>query len=407
MLLYAPEKVYQLDQAAVKVDRLAEVELMQRAGRSVWRALLRRWPGSEKITVFAGSGNNGGDAFVVALCARQSGLEVQLLVQGDLSHQSETSRHFRERYEQAGGSIETWQGQTIGGDVIVDGLLGIGLERGLDQAWQDLIGRINSAACPRIAIDIPSGLNGSTGNPQPVAVEADLTVTFIGTKTGQFLADGPDYCGELLFDDLGVSRAARAAVEPRLQVIENCRLPPRRRRNTHKNHYGNLLIVGGDEGMSGAVTLAARAALRSGAGLVTALVHPECRGNLAAFPEIMVRGWGALAEKLPQADVVVVGPGLGDSAEAGSLDRRLAGAVFSDIDEGSPLFGRIEGVLVTRVEAGSAAWRYGLRPGDVVLAVNRERVRSLAELDEAVRAGGAALLLNIQRGRSSVLLMLR
>ncbi len=95
------------------------------------------------------------------------------------------------------------------------------------------------------------------------------------------------------------------------------------------------------------------------------------------------------------------------SAEAGSLDRRLAGAVFSDIDESSPLHGRIEGVLVTRVEAGSAAWRYGLRPGDVVLAVNRERVRSLAELDEAVRAGGAALLLNIQRGRSSVLLMLR
>ena len=95
------------------------------------------------------------------------------------------------------------------------------------------------------------------------------------------------------------------------------------------------------------------------------------------------------------------------TAEAGGLDRRLAGAVFSDIDEGSPLHGRIEGVLVTRVEAGSPAWRHGLRPGDVVLAVNRERVRALAELDEAVRAGGASLLLNIQRGRSSVLLIVR
>ena len=106
-------------------------------------------------------------------------------------------------------------------------------------------------------------------------------------------------------------------------MIENCRLPLPRRRNTHKNHYGSLLIVGGDEGMSGAVALAARAALRSGAGLVTALVHPGCVGNLAAFPEIMVRGWDALAEKLPQASVVVVGPGLGDSVEAGRLLERL------------------------------------------------------------------------------------
>ncbi len=337
MLLYEPEAVYRLDQAAVKVDRLAEIELMQRAGRSVWRALLRRWPGVEKITVFAGSGNNGGDAFVVALCARESGVDVQLLLQGDLSRQSDTSRHFRERYERAGGSIETWQGQAIGGEAIVDGLLGIGLQRSLDETWQDLIGRINEASCPRIAIDIPSGLNGLTGNPQPVAVEADLTVTFIGAKTGQYLADGPDYCGQLLFDDLGVSRTARAGVEARLQLIENCRLPPPRRRNTHKNHYGNLLIVGGDEGMSGAVALAARAALRSGAGLVTALVHPDCRSNLAAFPEIMVRGWDALAEKLPQASVVVVGPGLGGSTAAGRLLEQLQHAAVPLVIDASAL----------------------------------------------------------------------
>jgi NAD(P)H-hydrate epimerase len=93
-------------------------------------------------------------------------------------------------------------------------------------------------------------------------------------------------------------------------------LPPLRRRNSHKNHYGNLLIIGGDEGMSGAVALAALAALRSGAGLVTALVHPQCRANLASFPEIMVLGWDALESRLSQASVVVVGPGLGDSAAA-------------------------------------------------------------------------------------------
>jgi len=99
-------------------------------------------------------------------------------------------------------------------------------------------------------------------------------------------------------------------------VIETCQLPPPRKKNSHKNHYGNLLFIGGDQGMSGAVALAAQAALRSGAGLVTALVHPECRGNLASFPEIMVLGWDALESKLPQASVIVVGPGLGDSTAA-------------------------------------------------------------------------------------------
>jgi NAD(P)H-hydrate epimerase len=340
MLLYTPESVYQLDKAAVSVDGFAEIELMQRAGRSVWRALLARWPAVEKITVFAGSGNNGGDAFVVALCAREQGVDVQLLIQGDLSRQSDTSRHFTELWQQGGGSFEQWQGQAIAGEIIVDGLLGIGLQRELNAEWQDLINRINRHESPRVAIDIPSGLNGLTGNPQPVAVSAELSVTFIGAKTGQYLADGPDYCGELIFEDLGVSASARAGVAAALEVVDSCRLPAPRKKNTHKNHYGNLLIIGGDQGMSGAVTLAARAALRSGAGLVTALVHPECRANLAAFPEIMVLGWDALEAKLPQANVVVVGPGLGDSEQANSMLKRLqklslpmvvdAGALKSD-----------------------------------------------------------------------------
>ncbi len=323
MLLYTPESVYQLDKAAVVKDGFAEIELMQRAGRSVWRALLARWPAVEKVTVFAGSGNNGGDAFVVALCAREQGVDVQLLIQGDLSRQSDTSRHFSELWQQGGGSHEDWRGQAISGDVIVDGLLGIGLQRELNAEWQDLINTINLHDSPRVAIDIPSGLNGLTGNPQPVAVAAQLSVTFIGAKTGQYLADGPDYCGELIFEDLGVSANARTQVAARLEVVESCRLPAPRKKNSHKNHYGNLLIIGGDQGMSGAVALAAGAALRSGAGLVTALVHPECRANLSAFPEIMVLGWDALEAKLLQANVIVVGPGLGESEGAANILRRL------------------------------------------------------------------------------------
>lgn len=326
MLLYTPEAVYQLDHAAVAVDGFSETELMQRAGECVWRAIDARWPQLKRITVFAGSGNNGGDAFVVALCARQQQAEVQLLVQGDLSRQSDTSRHFRERWEQAGGVHESWQGQQLLGEVIVDGLLGIGLQRELDRDWQNLVRAINRSAAARVAIDIPSGLNAECGVAQPVAVEAMLTVTFIGRKIGQFLADGPDYCGELLYQNLGVSKRVGASQAPALEVIESCRLPAARKRNTHKNHYGNLLIVGGGRGMSGAVALAARAALRAGAGLVTALVHPDCRNNLAAFAEIMTLGWDALEEKLADASVVIVGPGLGSSDGAQECLQRLRSA---------------------------------------------------------------------------------
>lgn len=316
MLLFTPDKVYRLDKAAVEQDGFAEIELMQRAGRRVWQAIAERWPQLTRITVFAGAGNNGGDAFVVALSARREGVEVQLLIQGDLSRQSETSRHFKQQWEQVGGEFEAWDGQELSGEIIVDGLLGIGLQRELDDQWQALIATINRCEVPRIAIDIPSGLNGLTGNPQPVAVDAHTTVTFIGAKTGQFIADGPDYCGELIYADLGVSARVRHSVPAALDVIESCRLPAPRKKNTHKNHYGNLLIIGGDQGMSGAVALAAQAALRSGAGLVTALVHPECRANLASFPEIMVSGWEALEARLPDTTIVVVGPGLGTSDAA-------------------------------------------------------------------------------------------
>ena len=316
MLIYTPESVYKLDHAAVATDGFSEPELMQRAGERVWREIDTRWPGLRRITVFAGAGNNGGDAFVVALQARAQGVEVQLLVQGDLSRQSATSRHFCDLWQRGGGVCESWQGQSISGELIVDGLLGIGLQRELDPNWQDLVGTINQASQPCVAIDIPSGLNGLTGIAQPLAINAQLTVTFIGRKCGQFLADGPDHCGELVFDDLGISSRVASSQTAALEVIESCKLPAVRKRNSHKNHYGNLLIVGGDLGMSGAVALAAQAALRSGAGLVTALVHPDCQANLAAFPEIMVLGWDALEARLADASVVVVGPGLGRTADA-------------------------------------------------------------------------------------------
>lgn len=318
MYLYQPESVYRMDKSAVEVDGLSEIELMGRAGARVWREITDRWPGVSTVTIFAGAGNNGGDAFVVAILARQQDVDVQFIVKGDLSRQSETSAHYRNNWQSIGGEIEDWEQQAIKGEVVVDGLLGIGLTRSLDEDWQLLINEINRSGVPRVAIDIPSGLNGGTGVPQPCAVIADLTVTFIGRKIGHFIADGPDYCGDLIFDDLGVSSVTSNSQTPALITIDsnNIVLPARRKRNSHKNHFGHILVVGGDRGMSGASSLAAQAALRSGAGMVSVVVHPDCVNNLSAFPELMVQSWNELDDKLAQASVVVVGPGLGHSESA-------------------------------------------------------------------------------------------
>ncbi len=314
-----------MDKAAVSCDGLSEIELMHRAGVRVWQSICERWPQLSKITVFAGSGNNGGDAFVVAILARQSNLEVQFIARGDLAGQSETSEHYRHVWLNAGGEIEQWQDQSIEGELIVDGLLGIGLKRSLDESWQLLINRINRYAAPKVAIDIPSGLNARTGVPQPVAIQAEITVTFIGRKLGHVLADGPDYCGELIFDDLGISSTTLYSQTPALEEINqsNLHLPLKRRLNSHKNSYGHVLVIGGDDGMAGAASLAAQAALRSGAGMVSVLVHPECVHSLASIPELMVRSWNDIEDKLAQASVVVVGPGLGQSEAAKACLTRL------------------------------------------------------------------------------------
>ena len=127
MFLYQTPALYALDKMAVELDGLPEVELMQRAGTRVWQVIQARWGSHlDTITVFVGNGNNGGDGFVVALQASAAGLAVQLISYGDLAAQSSTSAQYRQQWQQAGGSIETWQHQVIKGQVIVDGLLGIG-----------------------------------------------------------------------------------------------------------------------------------------------------------------------------------------------------------------------------------------------------------------------------------------
>jgi hydroxyethylthiazole kinase-like uncharacterized protein yjeF len=294
---------------------------MERAGRSVFEAARRAWPEARKWVVFCGAGNNAGDGYVVARLAQEAGLRVALCPLHPPESLRGDAATAAERWRTAGGRPIAWPVTDIDAyDLVVDALLGTGLDREPAGDYAAVIDAVNRAGRPVVAVDIPSGLQADTGVALGRAVRAGLTVTFIGNKRGLFTADGPDCAGKVVFADLETPDAVRDS-EPnpgiliREEIIQQ--LVPPRRRNTHKGSFGWLLVVGSDLGMSGAVRLCGEAALRSGAGKATLITRPEHAGlvNLAC-PELMVRGMDggqSLAELLGEVDALVAGPGLGQS----------------------------------------------------------------------------------------------
>ncbi len=324
--LYHREAVYRLDRQAMTLDAQPPCQLMARAARAAWNALTERWPEAHDLLILTGPGNNGGDAFALGTLALRARLNPRLIQLGGLDRQSSEAAACREDYLRHGGVMEAWQGELPVADVIVDGLLGIGLNKPLRDDWLRFIEAVNAHPAPVLSIDIPSGLHAETGRPLPEAVRAALTVTFIARKAGLYLADGPDCCGELLFDDLGLSRAARASESPALNLLQSADLhrPEPRRRNSHKYDYGSVLVIGGDRTLAGAALLAGQAALKAGVGLVRLCVHPDAVGSqLARAPELMCCGWDELEHHLPRASHLIVGPGLGRGNQAQALLHRL------------------------------------------------------------------------------------
>jgi len=380
--LYTAEQVYALDKMAIDIDAQPGLQLMYRAALAVWRNLQCRWPQIGRMLVFAGCGNNGGDAYAIACLARDDGLAVEVISMGDMSRQSTESAHFRRWWLEAGGFECEWSGQIPDCDAIVDGLLGIGLNKALDKQWIALIEAINQHPALRISVDIPSGLNADRGTAQPVAVQADLTVSFIGRKLGCFIADGPDFCGEYVFDDLGLARSSARRVNALAELLDErsiC-LPARRLNNSFKNRYGHVLVIGGCAEFAGAAHLAAAAALRMGAGLVSLCVHPLSATRMPAS-EIMLGTWPELEQMSARASVVVIGPGLGRSEQAIELLERagklaLPMVVDADALREDFLDGLASEEIVLTPHPGEAARLLGLVAEDI----QNDRVQALQAL---------------------------
>jgi NAD(P)H-hydrate epimerase len=326
--LYRAEQVREFDRMAIEEQGIPGAELMERAGKAAFNALREAWPRARRIAVLAGIGNNGGDAYVVARLAYGAGLEVRLWQVGDANKLKGEALSMARLWRDAGGETQEYKmGLDLGGsDVVVDGLLGTGLNADLQGDWADAVRAINDSHASVLALDIPSGLHADTGCAMGCAVKAQLTVTFIALKQGLFTGTGPRYCGQVVYDDLRVPPKVLMSQAPsvsRLTFDGVVHLLAPRRRDAHKGDFGHVLIIGGDAGMGGAVRMAAEATLRVGAGLVSVATRPVHAAVIsAARPELMCHAVTSASELRPllaRAGVVAIGPGLGQSDWAQEL----------------------------------------------------------------------------------------
>ena len=331
-------EIREIDRRAIEALGGDGFALMSRAAEAAWRRLRARWPEARRIVVLAGHGNNGGDGHALAALARRDGRDV-LVVRADATDpRSEDARRARALHLDAGGVERIGDPDALAtADVVVDALLGVGLTRAPSPGIAALIDAANASRAPVLALDVPSGLDADTGHAPGACIVADATVAFIALKRGLVTGVAADVVGELSLEPLGVDAALIDALAPNAARCGTATLRAAlrpRARTAHKGDFGHVLVVGGDHGYGGAVLLAASAAARGGAGLVTLATRSEhVAAVLSARPEVMVRAVddaAALAPLLARCDVVAIGPGLGRER----WGRSLLGAC---LDAGKPL----------------------------------------------------------------------
>ncbi len=331
--LYGAAQLRDLDRLAIETHGIASAELMTRAGTAAFLALRSRFPRARRLVVVCGSGNNGGDGYVVARLAKQAGLEPRIATLGASARMSAETAAMRASCEAMGLTPRPFESSQLkDADLIVDALLGIGLERPVQGEWRTAIDAMNASSLPIVAIDIPSGLQADTGAVMGAAVRADLTMSFIGLKIGLFTGAGSEHAGEILLDDLGVPASAYKNIPAsarRISEADMREIAPRRARDAHKGLFGHVLVVGGGTGMPGAARLCGEAAARTGAGLVTLATRAAITG--CAAPELLAHTVQSATQLKPlfkHATVVACGPGLSQDNWARGMFRAVLAATL-------------------------------------------------------------------------------
>jgi NAD(P)H-hydrate epimerase len=327
-------EMYAADRYAAE-DGVPSLDLMESAGRAVADEIVRRWTPRPAL-VLCGPGNNGGDGFVVARHLIDRGWPVRVAMQGKPDRLKGDAAAMAARW--SGDTGDLVPGSLDGAELVVDAIFGAGLGRPLEGTVRDTVLALNRSPAVVIAVDVPSGLHGDLGRtlegPEGVAVHADLTLTFFRKKLAHVLMPGKILCGEIIVANIGISDTALRQIQPHL--FENGPSLwgadfPWPQPLGHKYGRGHAVVVSGPAHATGAARMAARAALRVGAGLVSVASPPEAVSvNATALTAIMVKpfsGAAGLAQLLEDTrlNVVIIGPGCG----VGRPTQELVGAVLA------------------------------------------------------------------------------
>lgn len=383
--LFVPSQVRELDRRAIEDHGIPGYTLMARAGEYAYRISRERW-GQRRLVAICGAGNNAGDGYVIARLALDAGAEAEVLYLVEPDRLSGDAATAARDYAEAGGIWRPFEGELPETDgVVVDALLGTGLDRPVGGRFAGAVEAINRSSGPVLAVDVPSGLNAETGAVMGTAVHADATVTFVGMKTGLLTGHGPDHCGEIFYDSLGVPGEVFEGIPVKARLIADSEMRRKlgpRPRDAHKGLSGHVVIVGGGEGMPGAARLAGEAALRAGAGLVSVATRPEHVAAVAAGrPELMCRGIRAgddLAPLLERANVIAIGPGLGQT----DWSRMLLDMVLSTE---KPLVADADALnLIAAEDHARNNWILTPHPGEAARLLNTDASEVQADRFQAV-----------------------
>jgi len=404
--LFSASQIRELDRTAIEQHGISGIELMTNAGRHAWELLDHSWPDTNRIVVVCGGGNNAGDGYVLAKYAIEHGKNVDVIALVDPAKLKGDAKTAADTFIKTGEKPVLFSEQVLSSaDVIVDALLGTGLDRDLANEFLLAINTINKTEKPVLSIDIPSGLNADTGRPMGVAINAKHTCTFIGLKKGLFTGLGPDYCGKVHFFDLDVPQETYDVTSASAQLIRFDALKgllTTRKSSAHKGNFGHVLIVGGDYGYAGAVCMSAEAAARCGAGLVSVATRPEHAFNIPlSRPEIMAVGVTEPADMNPllkRATVVAIGPGLGQSEWSMSVLSHV-------LDTGLPLIVDADALnLLSQDSATRDNWVLTPHPGEAARLldcttreIEADRFASATEIQK--KYGG----INVLKGRGTII----
>ena len=403
------DQMYDADRKTIDGGIPGDV-LMENAGRTVFEEIIRHWS-PRSVSVLCGPGNNGGDGFVIARLLRDEGWSVRLGLLGEIEHLGGDAAFHAQKWD--GATERLSPALVVGADLIVDCIFGAGLARDITGDVADLVASVNDSMSVVVSVDVPSGVDGNTGCIMGCAIKADLTVTFCRAKPGHYLLPGRQLCGELAIRDIGISD--QVVLENRPTCWRNdpvlwragIRWPGL---DGHKYHRGHLLAFGGTM-MTGATRLVARAARRSGVGLLTivsdASVLPVYAADAPGTMTASISGLEALLNDC-RHNAFVVGPGYGVGDSTRSLVLQLlhlcrstvldADALTSFSDDPSTLCFAVQGPTVLTPHEGEFTRLFPDIDGDKLARARAAAKRSGA----TVLIKGADTVIAAPDGRAAI-----